>query len=255
GERDGLRAGRPWGHHGAATALLHGGRHPHHRSAAEGEDRRAGDAHRQRRRRDRQLPEVGQRLLRAGRLRGRDGGGDSQGQEEDPAVRGLSERPVRHEGPLRRRAGQARAQGRGADHRDHAHARRAGGLQQVGRRRPRAGRQAEAVGPPMAKGANRAKNAQRAKPASKTAAAATPKTVRAVPAGYHTVTAYLTVSDGARALEFYKRALGAQETERMPGPGGKIMHAEFKIGDSYVMLSDEFPGMSSCKAPTSLGGT
>jgi PhnB protein len=81
------------------------------------------------------------------------------------------------------------------------------------------------------------------------------KKVRPVPPGYHTVTAYLTVNDGARALDFYKRAFGARETARMPGPGGKLMHAEFRIGDSVVMLSDEFPGMSSCKAPTSLGGT
>jgi len=79
--------------------------------------------------------------------------------------------------------------------------------------------------------------------------------VRPVPAGYHTVTPYLTVSDGARALEFYARAFGARETERMPGPGGKLMHAELRIGDSVIMLSDELPGMSTCKAPTSLGGT
>jgi PhnB protein len=81
------------------------------------------------------------------------------------------------------------------------------------------------------------------------------KQVRPVPAGYRTVTAYLTVNDGARALEFYQRAFGARETERIPGPGGKIMHAEMRIGDSIVMLSDEFPGLSSCKAPTTLGGT
>src|ERR1041385_3323185 len=93
------------------------------------------------------------------------------------------------------------------------------------------------------------------KGAKRPKAVAKKKKVQAVPAGYHTVTAYLTVNDGARALEFYMRAFGAKETARMPGPGGKIMHAEFKIGDSYVMLSDEFPGMSSCKGPTSLGGT
>ena len=81
------------------------------------------------------------------------------------------------------------------------------------------------------------------------------KKVQPVPAGYRTVTAYLTVNDGAAALEFYTRAFGARETERMPGPGGKLMHAEFRIGDSIVMLSDEFPGVSSQKAPTSLGGT
>jgi PhnB protein len=85
--------------------------------------------------------------------------------------------------------------------------------------------------------------------------AAAKKKVLAVPAGYHTVTPYLTVNDGPAALDFYKRAFGARETERMPGPGGKLMHAEFRIGDSVVMLSDEFPGMSSSKSPTSLGGT
>ena len=98
------------------------------------------------------------------------------------------------------------------------------------------------------------KSAKRPK-AVKAAKPAVPKKVQPVPAGYHTVTAYLTVNDGARALEFYTKAFGARETDRMPGPGGKIMHAEFRIGDSVIMLSDEFPGMSSCKAPTSLGGT
>ena len=110
-----------------------------------------------------------------------------------------------------------------------------------------------------------AKARPRAKPASRKAAAKKPaaqrakpvpkKKIQPVPPGHHTVTAYLTVNDGARALEFYTRAFGAREVARMPGPGGKLMHAEFKIGDSFVMLSDEFPGMSSCKAPTSLGGT
>jgi PhnB protein len=103
----------------------------------------------------------------------------------------------------------------------------------------------------MAKSA-KAKNARRPAPAAKKAP---PKRVPPIPAGYHSVTPYLTVNDGARALDFYQRAFGARETERMPGPGGKIMHAEFRIGDSIVMLSDEFPGMSTAKAPTSLGGT
>jgi PhnB protein len=79
--------------------------------------------------------------------------------------------------------------------------------------------------------------------------------VRPVPAGYHTVTPYLTVDDGARAIEFYVRAFGAREKERMPGPGGKIMHAELRLGDSVVMLSDEFPGMSTSRSPKALGGT
>ena len=102
----------------------------------------------------------------------------------------------------------------------------------------------------MAKSA-KAKNARRPSRAVKPA----PKKVPPVPAGYHAVTPYLTVNDGARALDFYKRAFGARETARMPGPGGKVMHAEFRIGDSVVMLSDEFPGMSTSKAPTTLGGT
>jgi PhnB protein len=78
---------------------------------------------------------------------------------------------------------------------------------------------------------------------------------KAVPEGYHTVTAYLSLKNAAEAIEFYKRAFGAQEVERMTGPGGRgIMHAEIKIGDSHVMLSDEFPG-AGCRSPQSLGGT
>src|SRR5438445_13537314 len=79
--------------------------------------------------------------------------------------------------------------------------------------------------------------------------------VRPVPAGYHTVTPYLSVDDGGRASEFYARACGAREKERMPGPGGKIMHAELRVGDSVVMLSDEFPCMSTARSPKALGGT
>jgi PhnB protein len=81
------------------------------------------------------------------------------------------------------------------------------------------------------------------------------KRVRAVPAGHHTVTPYLTVSDGAAALDFYTRAFGARVTRRMTGPGDTIMHAEFRVGDSLVMLSDEFPGSPHAKSPASLGGT
>jgi PhnB protein len=63
------------------------------------------------------------------------------------------------------------------------------------------------------------------------------------------------VKDAAAAIEFYKRAFGAEEVERMPGPGGKgVMHAEIKIGDSRIMLSDEFPG-TGCSSPQTLGGT
>jgi PhnB protein len=64
-----------------------------------------------------------------------------------------------------------------------------------------------------------------------------------IPPGYHTITPYLVVQDAGKAIEFYKKAFGAVERARMPGPGGKIMHAEVKIGDSIVMLCDEMPDM------------
>lgn len=62
--------------------------------------------------------------------------------------------------------------------------------------------------------------------------------VKPIPKGYRSVTPYLTVNDAARALDFYKRAFGAQEVMRMDGPDGKIGHAEIKIGDSMAMLAD-----------------
>ena len=78
--------------------------------------------------------------------------------------------------------------------------------------------------------------------------------VRPIPAGFHSVTPYLTLNDTARAIDFYKRAFGAQEVMRMEAPGGKIGHAEIKIGDSHIMLADEMPGMGG-HSPQSLGGT
>jgi PhnB protein len=72
--------------------------------------------------------------------------------------------------------------------------------------------------------------------------------VRKIPEGYHSVTPYLIVRGGARALEYYKRAFGAEERFRMDGPGGTIGHAEIRIGDSMVMLSDESPAWNA-KAP------
>ena len=81
------------------------------------------------------------------------------------------------------------------------------------------------------------------------------KQVKPIPEGYRTVTPYLTLRNGDRAIDFYKRAFGAKELMRMPGPDGKsIMHAELKIGDSIVLLSDEAPDMGSCRSPESLGG-
>ena len=78
--------------------------------------------------------------------------------------------------------------------------------------------------------------------------------VQAIPTGYHSVTPYLYVRDAARAIEFYKEAFGATELMRLPAPGGKVMHAEIKIGDSPVMLADEFPEQGAV-SPQSLGGS
>jgi len=78
--------------------------------------------------------------------------------------------------------------------------------------------------------------------------------VSPIPEGYHSVTPYLVLKNAAAAIEFYKKAFDAVELFRMPGPGGKIGHAEIKIGDSRVMLSDEYPEMGF-QGPESLGGT
>jgi PhnB protein len=78
--------------------------------------------------------------------------------------------------------------------------------------------------------------------------------VKAVPDGFHTVTPYLIVNGAAGALDFYRRAFGAKEQVRMPGPEGKVMHAEILIGDSKIMLADEFPQMGA-RSPQSIGGT
>jgi uncharacterized glyoxalase superfamily protein PhnB len=67
------------------------------------------------------------------------------------------------------------------------------------------------------------------------------KIVKPIPAGYHTLTPYMIVDGAAAALDFYKRAFGAKADVRMDGPGGKIMHCEFEIGDSKFMMADEFP--------------
>jgi len=79
------------------------------------------------------------------------------------------------------------------------------------------------------------------------------KAKQAIPAGYHTVTPSLFVRNGAEAIDFYKQALGAEERSRMAGPDGKIGHAELKIGDSIIFLSDENPTFGT-KSPQSLGG-
>jgi len=79
--------------------------------------------------------------------------------------------------------------------------------------------------------------------------------VKSIPSGFHTLTPDLVVRGAARAIEFYKKAFGAEELARMPGPDGKtIGHAELKVGDSVFFLSDECPGMG-CKSPETLKGT
>jgi PhnB protein len=78
--------------------------------------------------------------------------------------------------------------------------------------------------------------------------------VKPIPDGYHSVTPYLVVGDGARAIEFYKQAFGATELFRMDGPDGRIHHAEIKIGDSHIMLADEHPEMNA-RSPKTIGGS
>jgi PhnB protein len=77
--------------------------------------------------------------------------------------------------------------------------------------------------------------------------------VRPIPEGYHSVTPYLAVEDASKAIDFYKEAFGAEESLRMPGPDGKIGHAELQIGDSKLMLSDPFPH-SNVRPPSERGG-
>lgn len=77
-----------------------------------------------------------------------------------------------------------------------------------------------------------------------------PTKARPIPEGYHTITPQLTCRDAARAIDFYKKVFSAREISRAAGPGGKIMHAELQIGDSRVMLNDEFPGVAAAPNPS-----
>ncbi len=77
---------------------------------------------------------------------------------------------------------------------------------------------------------------------------------RPVPEGYHTATPHLVVKNAKAAIDFYERAFGAKELMRLATPDGRIAHAEIKIGDSTVMLADEFPEWGD-RSPESLGGT
>src|SRR5690349_11654247 len=78
--------------------------------------------------------------------------------------------------------------------------------------------------------------------------------VQPIPAGHHTVTPYLAVRHGVAALEFYKKAFGATEVYKLIMPDGRLGHAEMRLGDSLIMLSDEFPEYGG-KAPEALGGS
>ncbi len=80
--------------------------------------------------------------------------------------------------------------------------------------------------------------------------------VNPIPEGFRTITPHMVVRNAGEAMEFYKKAFGAEEVCRMNGPDGKsVMHAELKIGDSMLMLCDEWPQEPYCKSPQSLNGT
>ena len=78
------------------------------------------------------------------------------------------------------------------------------------------------------------------------------KAKKPIPEGHHTVTPQLMLDNAAKAIDWYKKALGAEEVARAVGPDGKIMHAEIRIGDSLIMLNDE---MGGGKSPKALGGS
>ena len=109
--------------------------------------------------------------------------------------------------------------------------------------------------------AKKAKTKAKPRKANKTRAKASKATankvkakIQPVPKGFHTITPHLNVRDATQALNFYKRAFGAVETVRMPGPGGKILHAAIRIGDSHLFLADEMPEWGS-RSPQTIGGT
>jgi PhnB protein len=79
-----------------------------------------------------------------------------------------------------------------------------------------------------------------------------PSPVRAIPEGYHSISPALTCKDAARAIDFYKSVFGATEIMRMPGPGGIIMHAELRVGDSVIFINDEIPGVAVAPSGSSI---
>ena len=79
--------------------------------------------------------------------------------------------------------------------------------------------------------------------------------VKPIPDGFHTITPHLTVRDAKRAIEFYQKAFGAEVLSVAPGPGDKVMHASLKIGDSILMLNDEFPEFGGQLGPSATTGS
>ena len=102
----------------------------------------------------------------------------------------------------------------------------------------------------MARKSKRAAKSKKASARKRTSAARTAP----IPRGMRTVTPYLVINGAAKAIEFYKKAFGAKEITRQGMPDGTLMHAMIQIGDSLVMMSDEFPG-GDTKSPASAGGT
>jgi PhnB protein len=80
------------------------------------------------------------------------------------------------------------------------------------------------------------------------------KKAQAIPKGFHSITPSLFVAGAAKAIDFYKKAFGAEERMRFPAPDGSIMYAELKIGDSTIMLGDEMPDQGG-RGPRTIGGT
>lgn len=80
------------------------------------------------------------------------------------------------------------------------------------------------------------------------------KNVKAIPNGHHTVTPYLAIRNATKALEFYEKGFGATVTYKLLMPDGRLGHAEIRLGDSVVMLADEFPEYGG-KAPEAFGGS
>jgi PhnB protein len=81
-----------------------------------------------------------------------------------------------------------------------------------------------------------------------------PTAVKPIPDGHRTVTPYLAIKNAAKALDFYTRAFGAVESYKLMMPDGRVGHAEIRLGDSLIMLADEFPEYGG-KAPDTLGGS